>query len=81
MTKRKCKPCITISTVWKLAKIHFKHFMQDIRAFNHVQEYSCEIHFSEEAKTASLIPSNKEKVIRDVRELAASNYNENWIKD
>ena len=55
--------------------------MQDVRAFNHVQEYSCEIHFSEEAKTASLIPLHKEKAINNVRELAATNYNENWIKD
>lgn len=72
MTKTKCRPCITISTIWKLAKIHFRHFMEDIRAFNEVQEYSCAIHYSEN----HVIPSTELKKITKIREIAAVNYKE-----
>lgn len=72
MTKTKCRPCITISTIWKLAKIHFRHFMEDIRAFNEVQEYSCAIHYSENP----VIPSTELKKITKIREIAAVNYKE-----
>jgi len=73
MARSKCRPCVTISTIWKLGKIHFKHFMEDIRAFNEVQEYSCKIHYSEDMTKVSLIPEIEE--IKKVREIAASKYN------
>ena len=72
MARNKCRPCVTISTIWKLGKIHFKHFMEDIRAFNEVQEYSCKIHYSEDMTKVSLIPEIEE--IKKVREIAASKY-------
>ena len=73
MAKTKCRPCITISTTWKLVKIHFRHFMEDLRAFNEVQEYSCKIHYSEDMSKVSLIPEIEQ--IKKVRETAASKYN------
>jgi hypothetical protein len=72
MARSKCRPCVTISTIWKLGKIHFRHFMEDIRAFNEVQEYSCKIHYSEDMTKVSLIPEID--VIKNVREIAASKY-------
>lgn len=75
MARNKCRPCVTISTIWKLGKIHFRHFMEDIRAFNEVQEYSCKIHYSEDMTKVSLIPEIEE--IKKVRETAASKYNPN----
>lgn len=72
MARNKCRPCVTISTIWKLGKIHFRHFMEDIRAFNEVQEYSCKIHFMEDMTKVSLIPEIEE--IKKVREIAASKY-------
>lgn len=73
MVKNKCRPCVTISTIWKLGKIHFRHFMADIRAFTEVQEYSCKIYYSEDMP--SLIPEIEK--IKKVRETAASKYNSN----
>jgi uncharacterized protein CbrC (UPF0167 family) len=75
MAKNKCQPCITISTIWKLAKIHFKHFMEDVRAFNIVQEYSCKIYYDENICKTALIPSREAEMIKKVRETAASKYN------
>jgi hypothetical protein len=75
MTRSNCRPCITISTTWKLAKIHFRHFLEDIRAFNEVQEYSCKIHYSEDMSTVSLIPEIEQ--IKNIRETAASKYDSN----
>lgn len=72
MARNKCRPCVTISTIWKLGKIHFRHFMEDIRAFNEVQEYSCKIHYTEDMTKVSLIPEIEE--IKKVREIAASKY-------
>jgi hypothetical protein len=72
MARSKCRPCVTISTIWKLGKIHFRHFMEDIRAFNEVQEYSCKIHYSEDMTKVSLIPEIEQ--IKKVREIAASKY-------
>jgi uncharacterized protein CbrC (UPF0167 family) len=72
MARSKCRLCVTISTIWKLGKIHFRHFMEDIRAFNEVQEYSCKIHYSEDMTKVSLIPKIDE--IKKVREIAASKY-------
>jgi len=75
MAKNKCRPCVTISTIWKLGKIHFRHFIEDIRAFNEVQEYSCKIHYYEDMTKVSLIPEIE--TIKKVRETAASKYNSN----
>lgn len=75
MTRSKCRPCITISTIWKLGKIHFRHFMEDLQAFNQVQEYSCKIHYSEDMSKVSLIPEIEQ--IKKVRETAASKYDSN----
>jgi hypothetical protein len=72
MARSKCRPCVTVSTIWKLGKIHFRHFMEDIRAFNEVQEYSCKIHYSEDMTKVSLIPEIEQ--IKKVREIAASKY-------
>jgi hypothetical protein len=75
MAKNKCQPCVTISTIWKLAKIHFRHFIEDIRAFNEVQEYSCKIHYSEDISKTPLIPVREVETIKKIRETAASKYN------
>jgi cell division ATPase FtsA len=75
MAKTKCQPCITISTIWKLAKIHFKHFIEDVRAFNTVQEYSCKIHYAEDISKIPLIPTKAAETIKNIRETAASKYN------
>ena len=75
MAKTKCQPCITISTIWKLAKIHFKHFIEDVRAFNTVQEYSCKIHYAEDIAKTPLIPTKAAETIKNIRETAASKYN------
>jgi hypothetical protein len=74
MARSKCQPCVTVSTIWKLGKIHFKHFMQDIKAFNEVKEYSCKIHYSEDISKTPLIPKGEVDVIRTIRETAATNY-------
>ena len=73
MARSKCRPFVTISTIWKLGKIHFRHFMEDIRAFNEVQEYSYKIHYTENMTKVSLIPEIEE--IKKVREIAVNNYN------
>jgi hypothetical protein len=75
MAKTKCQPCITISTIWKLAKIHFKHFIDDVRAFNTVQEYSCKIRYAEDIAKTPLIPTKAAETIKNIRETAASKYN------
>jgi hypothetical protein len=75
MAKIKCRPCITISTIWKLVKIHFRHFIEDIRAFNEVQEYSCKIHYSDNISKTPLIPIREAEAIKKIRETAAHNYN------
>lgn len=75
MARSKCRTCVTISTIWKLSKIHFRHFIEDIRAFNEVQEYSCKIHYAEDISKIPLIPSREAEAIKKVRETAASKYN------
>lgn len=55
--RNKCRPCVTISTILKLIKIHFKEFMKDLKSFNDVQKYSCDIHYDETwIKNNSLTP-------------------------
>ena len=75
MAKNKCQPCVTISTIWILAKIHFRHFIEDIQAFNTVQEYSCKIHYAEDISKTPLIPTKAAETIKKIRETAASKYN------
>lgn len=69
MARSKCRPCITISTIWKIGKIHFRHFMEDIRAFSGVQEYSCKMYYSENS-----IISPEIQTVKKIREIAATNY-------
>jgi hypothetical protein len=70
--KKDCKPCITISTIWKLTRLHYNNLLKDIRAFNTVQEYSCKIHYDETVLDKVL--NSGFKTLERIRKYAAENY-------
>jgi hypothetical protein len=69
---KECRPSITISTIFKLAKHHFREFKNDVSDFNKISKISCDTKFKKES--LSLVSPEVRKAVMSVQEIAAEKF-------
>ena len=67
---KQCKPCITIKTIYHLAKIHWNNFRKDVKEWSKINKIACEITPAE----SNVVDKYVQYHIDAVRKLAQENY-------
>lgn len=68
---KQCKPCITIKTIYYLAKVHWKNFRKDVKEWSRINQIACEIPPAE----SNVVDKYVQYHVDAVRKLAQENYN------
>lgn len=76
---KNCKPCITISTIFHLIKLHYNNFKIDLQKYNNVKSLSCDLFIGDPSKHV-LMSKTELKKIKDIREKALENYKEQSVE-
>ena len=71
---KSCKPCIRFREIVRLAKTHFKAFLQDVRDTKRVNAYACEIETNKSLRTP-MFETSEVRNVRKVREQAMKRFN------
>ena len=75
---KQCKPCITIKTIFMLAKIHWKNFRKDVKQYSYVNKIACEL--PPQTNDPNWYSKSLQANINAVRKLAQEHYDPEFAK-
>ena len=70
---KQCKPCITIKTIYCLAKIHWKNFRKDVKEWSRINQIACEL--PPQTNDPYWYQKSLQHNLNAIRKLAQENYN------